>query len=132
MDQKTTDMDEIVALEKSYWDAMKAKDGATTAALSAPRALVIGPRGATSIAKDKMGEMTESADWKLHSYQFDAIDVARPTPDVAIIVYTVDQKVTMNGKEQKMRAAESSTWIKGKDGWQCHAHCESMLQDEAA
>jgi ketosteroid isomerase-like protein len=129
MAHKTTDTDEIVALETSYWDAMKAKDGSRTAELSAPKALVTGPRGAMSIAKAQMGQMTESSDWELHSYKFSDVDVSRPIPDVAIIVYTVDQKVTMNGKEQKMRAAESSTWIKGKNGWECHAHSESMLQD---
>ena len=30
-----------------------------------------------------------------------------------------------------MRAADSSTWIRGPNGWECHAHSETVLQDKA-
>ncbi len=45
-----------------------------------------------------MGKMTESEDWTLESYDFKDVEVTVPMPDVAIIAYTVHQKVTMNGK----------------------------------
>jgi ketosteroid isomerase-like protein len=120
--------DDIIALEKSYWDAMKAKDGSRTAQLSADPALVTGVQGVMSIAKSKMGKMTQEGNWTLESYSFDDIEVATPTPDVAIIAYTVNQQVTMNGKSQTLRAADSSTWIRRGDEWQCHAHSETILQ----
>lgn len=119
--------DEVIALEKSYWDAMKRKDGARTAQLSGKTALVTGARGVSSIAKDKMGKMTESGTWTLESYDFENVEVTVPTPDIAIIAYTVRQKVTMDGKSQDMEAADSSTWIRGSAGWECHAHSETML-----
>jgi ketosteroid isomerase-like protein len=121
--------DDIIALEKSYWEAMRAKDGARTSELSAEPALVTGMQGVMSIGKSKMGQMTQEGSWTLESYSFDAIEVVTPTPDVAIIAYTVTQQVTMNGKPQTMRAADSSTWVRGSDGWQCHAHSETMLKD---
>jgi hypothetical protein len=119
--------DEIIALEKSYWDAMKRKDGARAAQLSGKTSLVTGARGVSSIPKDKMGKMTESGDWTLESYDFDDVEVTVPTPDVAIIAYKVHQKVTMDGKPQDLHAADSSTWIRGLAGWECHAHSETML-----
>jgi hypothetical protein len=121
--------DEIIALEKSYWDAIKDKDGTRTAQLSGKTALVTGMRGVTSIPRDKMGKMTESDKWILESYDFDDIEVTVPMPDVAIIAYTVHQKVTMDGKSQDMHAADSSTWIRGPQGWECHAHSETMMPD---
>ena len=124
--------DEIVALEKSYWDAMKKKDGARTAELSGKTSIVSGAQGVMSIPKAKMSKMTEEGDWSLESYSFDDVEVSTPAPDVAIIAYTVRQKVRMNGKSQEMRAADSSTWIRGADGWACHAHSETFLQDAAA
>jgi ketosteroid isomerase-like protein len=124
--------DEIIALEKSYWEAIKAKDGARTAELSGEPALVSGPRGVMSIAKDRMGKMTEEGGWALHSYEFDDVEVATPAPNVAIIAYTVRQKVTMDGKSSELRAADSSTWIKGPNGWECHAHSETFLDDQKA
>ena len=86
-------------------------------------------RGVASIAKDKMGKMTESDKWVLESYNFEDVEVTVPAPDVAIIAYKVRQKVTMDGKSQDMHAADSSTWIRGPQGWECHAHSETMLTE---
>jgi len=124
--------DEVVGLEKSYWDAMKRKDGTRAAELSGKTSLVTGPQGVMNIAKSKMGKMTEEGQWTLESYAFDDIEVLTPTPDVAIIAYTVRQKVTMDGKQQEMHAADSSTWIRGPNGWECHAHSETILNDRKA
>ena len=85
-----------------------------------------------SIAKNKMGKMTEEGKWTLESYAFDDIEVTNPAPDVAIIAYTVTQKVTLDGKSQTLHAADSSTWIRGADGWECHAHSETFLKDSNA
>lgn len=124
--------DEVVALEKSYWDAMKKKDGDQAAKLSGKTSLVIGAQGVMSIPKSKMGKMTESGDWTLESYRFDDIQVAIPSPDVAIIAYKVTQKVIMGGKPQELHAADSSTWVRGEAGWECHAHSEVILKDAKA
>ena len=122
--------EEIIALETSYWEAMKRKDGQRTSQLAGKTSLTTGARGVTKISKDKMGEMTEDGHWTLESYEFDDIEVVTPAPDVAIIAYTVKQKVTMNGgKPQELRAADSSTWVRGANGWECHAHSETFLQD---
>ena len=121
--------EEILALETSYWEAMKRKDGARAAQLSGKSALVTGANGVMTIAKEKMGQMTEEGKWTLESYNFDKVEVVAPAADVAIIAYTVTQNVTMDGKPQTMRAADSSTWIRGADGWECHAHSETFLKD---
>lgn len=122
--------DDIVALETSYWDAMKAKDGTRSAELSGETSLVSGAHGVMSIAKSKMSKMTEEGKWTLEDYAFDDVQVSIPSPDVAIIAYKVKQTVTMDGKRQEMRAADMSTWLRGKDGWQCHAHSETMIGDQ--
>ncbi len=128
-DTKPTKED-IIALETSYWEAMKAKDGEGTARLSGEVSLVTGAQGVMTIAKSKMRQMTEDGKWKLESYTFDDIEVTIPTADVAIIAYTVTQKITMGGKSEDLRAADSSTWVHGADGWECHAHSETYLKVE--
>jgi len=97
--------DEIVALEKSYWDAMKLKDGRRTSELSGKIALVTGSQGVMRIKKAKMGEMTEEGNWTLESYDFEDVEVSTPAPDVALIAYTVRQRVTMDGKSQNRKGA---------------------------
>lgn len=123
--------DDIIALEKSYWDAMKAKDGKKSAELSGETSLVSGPKGVMSIAKSKMGKMTEEGNWTLEDYRFDDVQVSIPSSDVAIIAYTVNQTVKIDGKRREMTAADMSTWLRGKDGWQCHAHSETMMGEQA-
>ena len=122
---------DIVALETSYWEAMKSKDGASSAALSGVTTLVTGAQGVSSIDKARMGKMTEEGDWTLEFFKFEDIEVITPTPDIAIIAYTVIQNVTMKGKSQQLRAADSSTWVRSASGWQCHAHSETLLKDVA-
>lgn len=107
---------------------MKQKDGARTAELSGDNAIVTGARGVMVIPKAKMGAMTEEGDWQLESYDFEDVKVSIPAPDVAIVGYTVRQKVTMGGKKHEIHAADSSTWIRGANGWECHAHSEAFLQ----
>lgn len=125
----TATKDEIIALEKDYWDAMKRKDGTRSSQLSGKISLTTGARGVTSIPKEKMGRMTEEGDWTLEAYKFEDVEVITPAPDVAIIAYKVKQNVTMQGKKQEFEAADISTWIRGADGWECHAHSETILQD---
>ena len=124
--------EEIIALETSYWEAMKAKNGACASQLSGRISLVTGAQGVMSVAKSEMGKMTEEGKWTLESYAFDDIAVTTPAPDVAVIAYTVNQKVTMDGKSQSLRAADRSTWIRGADGWECHAHSETLLKNDSA
>lgn len=116
----------------SYWDAKKTKDRETAARLSASRCLLTGAQGVMSIAKSKMAQMTVEGSWTLESYKFDDVEVTMPTPDVAIIAYTVTQKVTIDGKSQELRAADTSTWVRGADGWECHGHSEKILKDGSA
>ena len=120
--------EEIIELEKSYWDAVKAKDGERTAVLSSVSTLVIGERGVSRIAKEKMGKLTEEGDWKLDSYAFEDVEVSIPSADVALIAYTVRQDMIMNGQPNSLRAADSSVWIRGEGGWECHAHSETFLK----
>ena len=122
---------DIIALETSYWNAMKAKNGARTSQLSGKTTLVTGAEGVMSIAKSEMGKMTEEGQWTLESYAFDDIEVTTPTPDVAVIAYTVHQTGIRDGKSHKIRAADSSTWIRGADGWECHAHSETFLKHDS-
>ena len=130
-DQAHPTKDQIVSLEKAYWDAMKRKDGRRAAELSGADSLVTGAQGIMTISKDRMEKMTRDGDWTLDSYEFEKVEVTTPAPDVAIIAYVVHQTVTMKGKPLDMRAADSSTWIRGPNGWECHAHSETVLQDKA-
>lgn len=119
--------DEILALETAYWDALSRKDGAAAARLSADPSLVSGRQGVATISRPKMKALSEDANWTLDDYAFEDVAFVSPTPDVAVIAYTVTQTVTMNGETETRRAADSSTWILSPEGWTCCAHSEAFL-----
>ena len=119
-------------IDQYYCAVCASKDGKRTAELSADPSIVSGAQGVMRIPRDKMGAMTEEGDWKLESYEFQDIEVSIPHPDVAVIAYTVTEQVTMKGEPKSFRAADASTWIRGDDGWTCHAHSETILGDGPA
>ncbi|MCB1341153.1 MAG: nuclear transport factor 2 family protein [Pseudooceanicola sp.] len=119
--------EEIVALERAYWDGMKAKDGKATARLSGDPSLVTGARGVMTIPRAKMGKMTSESDWQLHDHALEDVEVVTPAPDVAVIGYVARQWVTIDGKQQECKAADSSTWVRSGKDWTCVAHSETML-----
>lgn len=119
--------DEILALETAYWDALRRKDGAAASRLSAESTIVSGKQGIMTITRQKMKALTEESKWVLNSYEFGEVSFLSPAPDVAILAYTVTQTVTMDGQARMLRAADTSTWIRGHDGWTCCAHSEAFL-----
>lgn len=119
--------DEVIAMEKRYWEAVMAQDGDQTAKLSGDPAIVAGPRGIMSIPREKMGAMTQAGGWRLNAFDFEDIEVSIPSPDVAVIAYTLNQNITMDGEPKSMRAADCSTWVRGENGWTCCAHSETIL-----
>ena len=122
----------ILDLETAFWNAMRDKDGAAAARLCGDTVVATNAMGVSTLSPSKMATMTEEGDWALHSYEFDDVQVATPAPNVAIIAYTVRQNVTMGGKSSELRAADSSTWVRGDGGWECHAHSETFLDDKKA
>ena len=53
-----------------------------------------------------MKSLTEESKWVLNSYEFGEVSFVSPTPDVAILAYTVTQTVTMDGQARTLQAAE--------------------------
>jgi len=118
---------ENLALETPFWGALKAKDGTRAAAPSAPTSLVTGERGVRSIPRPDMARMTEEGNWSLESYTLENPETCTPAPNVAIIAYTAAQRVTMDGAATDRRTVATSTWVRGPNGWKCHAHSETPL-----
>lgn len=121
----------ILDLETAFWNAMRDKDGTAAAKLCGDTVIAANAHGISTLSPTKMGTMTVAGNWTVNRFTFSDIHVTSPSPDVAIIGYLVEQDVTMNGEDKTYTAAECSTWVFKDDGWLCHAHCESALQEMA-
>jgi hypothetical protein len=120
---------EIIDLETQFWQTMVDRDGGTATGLMADKSIITGAQGASSIDRNSFAKMMADGKWQLHEFAFDDVEVISPTPDVAVIGYTVKEKLSIDGKRLTLEAADASTWVKGVDGWKCILHTESVLGD---
>ena len=123
---------EIIDLEKKFWDTMISKDADTASAMIANPSIVVGPQGMSSIKPGDFAKMMEGSKWTLDSYKFQDVEVSFPVKDTAIIAYKVRQKGAMGGKHYDMECVDSTTWIKSDGKWLSAIHTETMLGDQVS
>lgn len=121
---------ELLDLETRYWQALKDQDTKTCVELSADPCLVTGAQGAGSYTKTQMRTMMEQQrQYTLEEFELKDVQARMLGPDLGIIAYTVQEKLTVEGKPVTLEAADSSTWVKRNGQWECVLHTEAILGD---
>jgi ketosteroid isomerase-like protein len=120
---------QLVDLEKKYWDAMVAKDVDTAVRMSDDPCYVAGAQGVSQITNEQYRKLMTDGKWTLQSYTMDKILTRMVSPDVAIIAYTVTEKLTVDGKPLALTANDASTWVRRNGEWKCALHTESPAGD---
>ena len=122
---------ELLAVEKRFWDAMKAKDGQSAARMTDDRCIVVGAQGVSAIDSSTMEKLTVEGKWELKQYAFDEknAQVKFLSDDVAIVAYKVNEQVVVDGKALPINANDSSVWVRRNGEWLCTLHTESLAGD---
>ncbi|MBZ0271335.1 nuclear transport factor 2 family protein [bacterium] len=121
---------EIMELEKKYWQAMKDNDAQTCASLTDEPCLLAGPQGAASIGRDALVSMFNDGKWTLKDFQFRGEPKVRMLGrNAAVVAYQVHETGEIDGRPFELDAAESSTWVRHNGQWLCAAHSESLIGD---
>jgi uncharacterized protein (TIGR02246 family) len=121
---------EIQELEGRYWDAIRDRDIEAALRLTDEPCLLTGAQGVASIGHDAYRGMMQSGSWTLHSYEIgDDVQVRALGDDLAIIAYTVTERMTVDGKPLTLEAADSSVWVRRDGRWLCCLHTESVKGD---
>jgi uncharacterized protein (TIGR02246 family) len=122
---------ELVETEQRFWDAMKNKDGKAAAELTDNGCIVVGAQGVSAIDRKSMGKMTEGGKWELQQFTFNekTRQVRFISDDVAIVGYTVSERIVVEGKTLQFDANDSSVWVRRDGEWRCALHTESLAGD---
>jgi len=121
---------EIVELEKRYWQAMKDKDADTAMRLSDDVCVLTGPQGIGQIAREQLGPMMSAANYTLEAFTIDDdVEVRLLGDDVAILAYRVHEDLTVDGERVTLDVADSSTWVRRDGQWRCALHTEAIAGD---
>ncbi len=129
MKQQDTLEQQLLAREKSYWNAIMAKDTKTVERLSDDPCIVVGAQGVGEIDRSAMKKMMEGASYELHSYELADVHFRRLGDDVVALAYKVSEDLTVDGKPVKLEAFDSSVWMKRDGDWVCVVHTEACAGD---
>ncbi len=125
---------ELLNLEKQYWQAMKNKDVDGALRLTDDPCLVAGAHGVRSIDRQTFISIMKKMPATVHDFVVkDDAHVRLLRDDVAIVAYTVcEELITPEGKTITLDAADTSTWVRRDGRWLCAMHTESILGDPLA
>lgn len=121
---------EIIELEKKYWQAMKDQDVDAALEMTDEPCIVTGAQGAATIDHKTFRGMMQGGGWILKDFEIgDDVHVRALSDDVVVIAYTVTEDMTVDGKPLSLKAADASTWVRRDGRWLCALHTESLLGD---
>lgn len=122
---------ELLEVEKRFWDAMKQKDAGTAERMTDDKCIIVGAQGVSEIDRKTMAKLTTEGQWELQQYNFDANNarVRFIDDDIAIVAYKVNERVVVDGHTVPIEANDSSVWIRRGGEWLCALHTESLAGD---
>jgi hypothetical protein len=124
-----TSRQDIIELEKKFWQTMIDRDVDTAAGMMADTAIVTGAQGAATIEAGTFARMMREGTWELRSFKLDKLQVQLVTDATAIIGYEVTEKLVVDGKPLELTAYDASVWTRVDDEWKCALHTESVKGD---
>lgn len=126
----TTIAQELVRLERQYWQALKDKDVEAALALTDEPCVVTGAQGVGLIDRRTYVGMMENATWTLVDFDIgEDVQVHVLGDDTAIVAYTVHEELVVEGERVAFDAADASTWVRRDGRWLCALHTESLAGD---
>jgi hypothetical protein len=128
--EDATVKEELVALEKRYWQAIQDNDFETALDLADDPCIVTGAQGVVSLDHGRFRDLMRSANFKIEDVYFEPdVQVRLLGRDTAVLAYTVHERLTVDGKSVTMDAADASTWVRRGGRWRCALHTESIKGD---
>jgi hypothetical protein len=127
----TTREQELLDVEKRFWDAMKDKDARSAGQMTDDGCIIVGAQGVSAIDAKTMAKLTSEGKWELQQYSLDHTNrqVRFISDDVAIVAYKVTERVVVEGQTLPIEANDSSVWVRRGGQWRCALHTESLAGD---
>ena len=122
---------ELLTLEREYWDAIKDRDARTVGRLTAEDSTIVGASGVSGVDPRQMSKLLEGAPYRIKDYRIDpqTTRVTQLCDGAVAISYGVHEDLEVDGKPVKLDAFDSSVWKKTDTGWTCVLHTESIAGD---
>ena len=93
---------ELVRLEKQYWQALKDKDAETALRLNDDPSTIVGAQGIMVLDREMFTGMMNDESWALRDFAVSDVQVRMLGDDVAIVTYKVTEDLTVEGKPVRL------------------------------
>jgi hypothetical protein len=122
--------EELLELERRYWQAMQDGDVDTAVKLTDFPCIVSGASGIGAVDKTTFTAMMKNPRYEILSVELDHdAKVRLIRDDVAVVAYKVHEELTVEGQPVAFDASDSSTWVKRDGRWLCALHTEAIAGD---
>jgi hypothetical protein len=129
MERDSRLQNELMNLEKRYWNAIRDKDTNTAVKLSDDPCIVVGAQGVGEVSKRQMAKMLDGAGFELRNYAIEDVHLRRLSEDVVALAYKVKEDLVVDGEDVALQAFDSSVWQRRDGEWVCVVHTESLAGD---
>jgi hypothetical protein len=120
---------EIIELERKYWQAMVDHDLDAALQMTADPCIVAGASGVAVVSHEKYRQIFDSAPWELLEFSIDGVETRALSEDQIVIAYNVTENMVVDGKPLTLKAADTSTWVRQDGRWVNAMHTEALLGD---
>ena len=120
---------DLIALEKKFWQSMVDEDTDTALSMLDEPALMVSSHGAMQFDHAAYRRMAEQGAMVIKSFELSDMNVLFPSADMAVLTYRVKQAMAQRGKsdEMKQEMADSSVWARKDGRWCCVMHTETPV-----
>ena len=108
--------DDLVAMEKSAWKAFANHDAKAYAETMTDDAVEIGSDGEVTTG-EKLLASVSSRSCNVKSFDLADTKLRQPTPDIAILTYSVTQDVTCEGKQSPTKTMATAIYVRQGGKW---------------
>lgn len=122
--------DELMQLERAYWQAIVDHDVEKALSLTDFPCVVVGSQGAATVDREQFQKMMQGTSDRLERFELkDDAEIRMISDDVAALAYGVHEEFTVDGKPVSMDASDASVWIRRNGRWACAVHTETLRGD---
>lgn len=127
-----TSRNDIIKLEKQFWQSMVDNDTDTALSLLNEPSMLVSSHGAMKFDHDQYRQMAEQGGMVIKSFELSEMNVEFPTEQTAVLTYKVKQALIERGQKEEIRQemADSSVWMQKDGKWLCVMHTETPLDDQ--
>jgi ketosteroid isomerase-like protein len=126
---KTAVEQELLDLERQYWQSIKDKNAEAAGRLTDEPCIISGAQGMALIGKAALEGMLKAATWTLNEFAIEAAQVMPINDDIAVVAYRIREQLTIDGRSLTMTANDTSTWVRRNGRWVCAVHTEAIAGD---